>query len=154
MTTMRIATAQSEGCGTSNVGNVHRPVKVIVAPELLDRLDITIASGDSYGCSKPDYPKYGKYFKNRKGLSGAVSHFDNGGYSTHMGNTEAVIRRGVPPQMIKRVCCKNESDRKAILGHCEQAGITEHLGCPIEDFVVVEENQGSIYNKYLKPLGY
>jgi len=150
-TTVRIATVGGKHHGVSNVGSVSRPVKLIIAPEILDRLDIHIASNDSYGCTNPNNSN-ASYFTGRKGLSQAVKHFnDQGNYG---GSTEVVIRRGVPPEMIKRICCSNESDRKDILERMEKAGVTEWNGCPIEDFVVVENNQDAIYNKYLKPLGY
>jgi len=153
-TTMRISTAQAKNTAISTVGNVRRPVRLIIAPELLDRLDVSIASGDAFGCQNPVHHSKGHYFKNRKGMSAAIKSFDGGGSATHRGNTEIQIRRGVPPHLIKRACVSSESVRKVVLEECEKAGITEHNKVPIEDFVVVEDNAGSIYNKYLKPLGY
>lgn len=146
--TVRLATEGSRHIGVSHIGTVYHDLKLIIAPEVLDRLDVHIFPQDSYGSTNPNHYN----FDGREGLSQAVKTFDQG--SSHAGSTEAVFRRGVPSDMIKRVCVPNESYRKSILEGCEKAGITEHNGCPIEDFVVVEDNQDKIYNKYLKPLGY
>lgn len=152
-TTVRIATVGSSGVGVSGIGSVSREIKMIIAPEILDRLDINISPGDSYGCTNPHYGgSESGYYNGRNGLSADVKAFDTG--NDHTGSTEVCIRRGVPPNMIKRICADNESDRKKVLDHCRVAGVKEWNGCPIEDFVVVENNQGTIYNKYLKPLGY
>lgn len=152
LTTMRLATEGGKNHGVSHVGSVSRPVKLIIAPEILDRLDVHIAAGDSFGCTNPNSSSYSSYFNARGGLDKDVAKFNKGG--GYGGSTEVCVRRGVPPEMIKRVCCSNESDRKSVLENCEKAGITEFNGCPIEDFIVVEDNQGAIYNKFLKPLGY
>jgi len=152
-TTMRISTAQAGNVPISVVGNIHREVRIIIAPELLDRLDISLATGDAFGCQR--YSGYkSEYFRQRQGMSNAIKTFDGGGASTHKGNTEIQIRRGVPPNLIKRVCTTSEHHRKEVLANCEKVGITEHNKVPIEDFVVVEDNAGTIYNKYIKPLGY
>lgn len=152
-TTMRISTAQASNVSISVVGNIHREVRIIIAPELLDRLDISLATGDAFGCQRYDGYK-SEYFRQRQGMSNAIKTFDGGGASTHNGNTEIQIRRGVPPNLVKRVCVTSEHNRKEVLANCEKVGITEHNKVPIEDFVVVEDNAGTIYNKYIKPLGY
>jgi hypothetical protein len=153
-TTMRISTAKATDQRLSHTGNVHynRIARVIIAPELLDRLDISLSTGDAFGCQNPKNGSYGHYFKDRRGMGEAIKKFDDG-YS-HEGTTEIQIRRGVPPNLIKRICCSSESDRRTVLENLEKAGITEHNKVPIEDFVVVEDNAGNVYNKYIKPLGY
>ena len=157
--TVRLATRSSEDCSVSNVGSVSRDVKLILSPELLDRLDVHISvhdyesSGDSYGCTNPNDYDNGDKFKTRKGLSDAVRAFDDN-KQYHMASTEVVLRRGVPSNMIKRICVNSEGLRKKILGSCVDSGIEVFNGCPIEDFVVVDDNQGAIYSKYLKPIGY
>lgn len=156
-TTMRLATANGASTNVHNTGNIGygygRVISLIVAPEVLDRLDVHFADGDSFGCTNYDYSGgQESYWGKRDGLSKAVEKFDVGG--NHGGSKELVLRRGVPPRMIKRVVADSEEHRKEVLEFCEQAGISEHNGCPIEDFIVVDGNQGAIYEKYLKPLGY
>lgn len=152
-TTMRISTAKASDTKISVVGNIHREVRIIIAPELLDRLDISLSSGDAFGCQRYDGFK-SEYFRERQGMSRAIKTFDDAGSYTHKRETEIQIRRGVPPNLIKRACVVSENYRKEVLDYCEKAGITEHNKVPIEDFVVVEDNAGTIYNKYIKPLGY
>lgn len=132
--------------GSMDQGNVQGDIKLIIAPELLDRLDVHLVQGDSYGSTKPG----STYFSSRKSLSGAVSAENK----TKHTNTELVVRRGFPASMIKRVATSNEAKRKKVLEALDDAGITEHNGVPIEDFVVVETSRKAMYEKYLKPLGY
>jgi hypothetical protein len=52
------------------------------------------------------------------------------------------------------VACDDESHRKKLIEALKAVGAEEVNGVPIEDFIVIAETRGSLYNKYVKPAGY
>ena len=148
--TLRIA---SSGTGSSSLdkGSVQGPVKLIIAPDILDRLDVHLALGDSFGCTDPNESSYGHYFSGRATVREKLLSFA----ASAPASTELVVRRGVHPTKIIRVIAENESMRQSLIKGCLDVGYTSHVGCPIEDFIVVgPTTQLAVYERYVKPMGY
>jgi len=145
--TMRIATRGADHKGAKGGYGVLR---LIVAPDELDRTDIMFHSGDKYGCVNPNHGSYGGAYKNRKTLDSALKSLDKSGSLSD----EIVVRKVVPKEKILRVGTDTETQRKDVIAEFLKAGITEVNGVPVEDFVVVTKSVKDVYEKYVKPAGY
>lgn len=133
--------------GQSMTPGVSGSYQVVIAPDVLDRLDIALHPGDKYGCTNPSHSSYGNHWKNRKSLTKAIE-----GHSG--GNAELIIKRAVDPAKILRVVTDSEAYRKTLIQAYKAEGITEVNSVPIEDFVAVEDDSNAVYSKFVQPLGY
>jgi len=119
-------------------------MRIIVAPDLLDRLDPWFHPGDAYGCVNPTHGSHGYKFKDRGTVDNAVKY--KGG--------ELIVRRAIPREKILRVLVDSEEERKTLIAEFRKAGIEEVNGVPIEDYVVRSGTRKVIYDKYVKPAGF
>jgi hypothetical protein len=131
-------------------GSVSGDVQFIISPDVVDRLDIVFYRGDTYGCMSPGatFRECGSKYRSRRPIDEELQ-----GLQSNI-SEEMVFPRGIHPSKILRVTCSGKDDREQVILACKNAGVLEHNGVPIEDFVVVETNQGSAYNKYVKPAGF
>lgn len=145
----RVATA-SNGSQPLQTGSVSGSIQFIIAPDVVDRLDVLFHMSDSYGCTNPDSSSHGHSYKTRMPVQEGIKSQD----SNYKSSAEMVFNRGIHANKILRVTCSSSALRAQILKACYAANVNEHLGVPIEDFVVVETQQGPTYEKYVKPAGY
>jgi hypothetical protein len=125
----------------------------IFAPDEMDRLDTHLALGDSFGSTKPSNDYYG----DRKTLPEALKALNN---HPTMSNPESVTRTALDHKKILRIVVdagsggNPEQRRRSIVAKLKSVGMNEVNGVPVEDFVVLVNNRGEVYDKYVAPAGY
>ena len=151
---IRIVTKAFLGSGLGSLGGVGAgaAINFIIAPDVLDRLDVVLHGSDSYQCTGP-VGGYESTWTGRKPLKEKIKSLNSGGGGN---GHEAIVLRGVTPKKIIRVVCSGVSTRQTVLAACAMEGVTEHNGIPITDFIVTENqlDTSEIYTKYVKPAGY
>lgn len=140
--TMRLWTANQDHQSSSQG---YGSYKLIIAPDQVDRLDPIYHPGDEYGSVNPN-GGHGDAFKRRQTLDAQIA----GGLS----HGELVVRRAVAKDKILRVAAETEDQRKALIKAFRAKGMEELNGVPLEDFIVIAEDRGTLYQKYVKPAGY
>lgn len=144
--TVRVAT-KNVGGQTSSGG--YGSIRVIVAPDEVDRLDAFLHKGDKYGCMNPDgHGHQSTGYNTREPLDKALK--------TATLHDELVVRQLMPKGKILRVACDSESERASIITAFKKEGMTEVNGVPVEDFVVymAGKSVNQMYETYVKPAGY
>ena len=147
--TMRVVTKSEDN---HQLGQGWGNIRLVFAPDELDRLDPFFHHGDKYGCTNPDDYEYGAAFRGRKTLDADLKK-----QMKTQSKGELVIRRGIPTDKVVRISCNSEegtAGRKALIKQMKVAGMNEINGVPIEDFIVVAQTRGEMYEKYVKPAGY
>ena len=119
--------------------------QAIIHPKEIERLDVYHLWGDSYGTTDPD-GSCGAKWVGRQPLEKAIKKM-----GSNFGTNETSFRRGVPPQSILRITTSDEYKRKQMISSLLGADIVEVNGVPVEDFIVVEQNMGEVYRKYVEP---
>ena len=136
----------SDDTMNQSITGVSGKIKAIIAPDVLDRLDAYIHTGDQYGSTT------NSYYKERKNLSGAISVINKGDHR----DAELCLRFGVPSDAYLGLSVGSEDLREQVINEFKKEGISEVNGMPIESFVFLGENMqvGDIYEKLVKPAGF
>jgi len=128
-------------------GSVSGDFALIMAPDLLDRLDVAFSNEDSYGEMRPGQGDT----ESREGVMEDLRQSIMGGdYDV---SAELILRRGVSARRILRVNAP-KSRRAALILAYREAGVTHVNGIPVDSFVISESSCGAIYDKFVKPEGY
>lgn len=120
--------------------------QALIVPNEVDRLDTYMHPDDKYGRCRQDALEW----KDRKPVEERVAQ-QQSKYAT---GREMSFRKGISRGKILRIVCQNETARKSLIKQAKQMGIMQVNSVPIDDFVVVSNNLGDAYNKYVKPLGF
>jgi len=134
------------GVGTSG----GHPINIILAPDILDRLDLVQVGEDTFGSTVAGS------WTDRAALPKALKKISG----RHKGNrAEIIANQAIGPNYIARINILPSADpsgqiRKDVIQRLRDAGIEDVNGVPIEDFVVSERKVGDVYSKYVKPMGY
>lgn len=124
----------------------HGAYQAIISPEEADRLDPYMHPSDRYGrCRKESYE-----WKQRVTVDQLIS---NQAKSYSQG-AEMSFRKGIDKARILRIVTQSEGSRHALIHHAKERGVREVNGVPIDDFVVVANKLGDVYQRYVKPMGY
>jgi len=136
------------GLGHSlNSHSFAKECQLIVSTDELDRLDSYLHFGDHYGCTNPGSSSHGPVYQARDTIDRAAERQASSYHSSH----EIGFRRGIRQQQILRVTTQSEHKRAAMIKKLKEAGMHEVNGVPVEDFVVVANNAGEVYEKYVQP---
>jgi hypothetical protein len=144
--TVRVATKNNDG---KKASGGYGAIRIIVAPDELDRTDAFLHKGDQYGCMNPNKAgTQGASYRNRKDLNDSLT--------TASLNDELVVRQVLPAGKILRVSVDSETIRQNTIKAFKSDGIHEVNGVPVEDFVVLAGGRSvkEIYETYVKPAGF
>lgn len=126
----------------------HKQAHVIVGTDELARLDTYLHKGDKYGSTTPYTSQVaGSVWTQRETVEKHVGKLNN-----HPEHHEISFKRGLGAKSIIRVTVADEAHRQDMIKQCKAAGILEHNGVPIDDFIVLEGHPREVYEKYVKPL--
>jgi hypothetical protein len=144
--TVRVATKYSD---SSAAKGGYGAIRIIVAPDELDRTDAFLHKGDKYGCMNPNKGgEQGSSYRNRKDLDESLA--------TASLSDELVVRQLIPAGKILRVAVDSEALRIKTINTFKAEGMYEVNGVPVEDFIVATDYQTvkQVYEKYVKPAGF
>lgn len=150
---IRTVTKNTMDGGMQSFGGVGGAAGIVYvfSPDIVDRIDAVMHDGDSYQVTHGG--THNEAWTGRKPMAKKIQSNDNQGGNGKSGH-EIIFIRGLHPKKILRIACSNETNRNTVISACQQAGVEEHNGVPIEDFVVVETSRAQVYNKYVKPAGF
>ncbi len=128
------------------------PYKIVMVPDVLDRLDAHFNTSDKYGVTNPEHGSYGSSYRARKPLTKALSGYYTGDYgeSSH----ELCLKRAVGTNKVACVAAVDEAHRAALVAAMKERGLNEINGVPVEEFVLGTQNVTTVVTQFLKPLGY